>query len=122
VAGFLPSFLVSLDRAVLAWPAVLAASVLMNLPWLLAADLRGGSSTLLSLDPVASFGANLAGDAARLEIHGFPALFLVVTALVAFTAAHVLVAPTVSYVFSRYLRTLPPGVQPKTTFYEEVRR
>jgi hypothetical protein len=42
--------------------------------------------------------------------------------LVAFTAAHVLVAPTVPYVFFRYLRTLLPGVQPKTTFYEEARR
>ena len=67
VAGLLPGFLVvSLDRAVHAWPAVLAASVLVNLPWLL-------------------------------------------------------VAFAVPYVFFRYLRTLAPGVQPKTTFFEEVR-
>ena len=133
VAGLVLGFLVvSFDRTVLPWlTAALGAPVVVNLPWLLAADLGGKSSALLSLASVASFAANLAWYAARIELYAFPALLLV-TALVAvavttgapmnlgsaetraclglvlFAVAHVLVVATVPHVFFRYVITLLP--------------
>ena len=133
VAGLLLGFLVvSFDRTVLPWlTAALATAILVNLPWLLGADLGGKSSILLSLSSIASFGANLAQYAAQIELYAFPTLLLVTAFvavaawsrarmdlgsaetraclfLVAFAIAHVLVVATVPFVFFRYVLTLLP--------------
>ena len=133
VAGLLLGFLVvSFDRTVLPWlTAALATATLVNLPWLLGADLGGKSSILLSLSSIASFGANLAQYAAQIELYAFPTLLLVTAFvavaawsrarmdlgsaetraclfLVAFAIAHVLVVATVPFVFFRYVLTLLP--------------
>jgi 4-amino-4-deoxy-L-arabinose transferase-like glycosyltransferase len=135
VAGLVLGLLVvSFDRTVLPWlAAALAATMVVNLPWLIGSDLGGKSENLLSTSSVAVYLRSLVWYATRIEAYAFPALLLltalVVLAvrtrtrlnlaavetraclfLVVFTVAHVLVTSLVPFTFFRYALTLLPAL------------
>lgn len=135
VAGLVLGFVVvSFDRTVLpSFAAALAATLVVNFPWLIGSDLGGKSGNLLSLGSVATYLKNLIWYATRIEVYAFPAtllaIVLIVVALVTrtridpadpanracfflvvFTAAHVLVVALVPFTFFRYALTLLPVV------------
>jgi hypothetical protein len=132
IAGLVLAWCVGRDRAVLPWLAVaIGAAMVVNLPWLVAADLGGKSGTLLPHGSMLSFGINLLWYATRIELYGVAALLLIAVALAvvvktgrrpnlrspetraclvlgAFAIGQVLVAATLPYVFFRYLLGLIP--------------
>lgn len=135
VAGLVLGFVVVwFDRTVLPWlAAALAATVVVNIPWLIGSDLGGKSGNLLASGSVATYVKNLIWYATRLEVYAFPvallAVVLIVVALVTrtriepvdpanracvflivFTVAHLFVVALVPFTFFRYALTLLPVV------------
>jgi Dolichyl-phosphate-mannose-protein mannosyltransferase len=133
VAGLVLGFVVvSFDRAVLPWlAAAIGGPIVVNLPWLLAADPGGKGGTWLTHGSLGSFGLNLAWYVTRIELYGASTLLLATTLiavkvatrrrpllgpadrrtclfLVVFALPQVLIVATLPHVFFRYVLTLLP--------------
>ena len=132
-AGLALAFLaVSRDpRAGLRLAGAGAATLLINLPWLVVFDVWGKTGGVLTTTSLGFFASNLWGYAARVELHAFSVVLLaalvalrfallrgrpaegwpaptVCLALAAFSAGHILFLSATPQIFFRYVITLLP--------------